>query len=274
MTPSSSKPDRTHASGVPKEAAHDATDPIGAKIPAGTPPPELSTARPKFETDPLSRPEYFFAVSHFYRGEVDRPNAWRVRIDATTNWAVASAAAFSGFALSHPEVPHLVALFGNLVVFALLWIETRRFRVFDVFRARARKTEENFFGPILARDLNSPELRWGCEMSNDLLRPEFPNTFWEVMGLRLRRNYMFLFLVLLASWLVKVFVLDPPAGIVPTGSDWYDRVGMFGTPPWLVVSTLVAFYGFLFVLLLRTHAKRRYMSHHWGTGANVKWYDC
>jgi uncharacterized membrane protein len=237
-----------------------------------TRPTTAEVQQQSFEGIPLTRPEYFFAVSHFYRGEVDRANTWRFRIDSTTNWAVASAAAFSGFALSHPEVPHVVVLFGNLVVFALLWIETRRFRVFDVFRARVRNTEENFFAPILTRELHSPSTEWGENMADDLLHPEFRDSFWEVMGLRLRRNYMFLFTALLCCWLVKVFVMPPPQRL-PAAAGELERVAVLGLPAWLVLVTLGLFYGLLVGLLLVTHKKRRYVTKDWGTGAVVKWYD-
>ncbi len=225
---------------------------------------------PDFETAPLTRPEYFFSVSHFYRGEVDRANTWRTRIDSTTNWAVATAAAFSGFALSHPEVPHVVVLFGNLMLMALLWIEARRFRVFDVFRARVRKTEENFFGPILTRQLDSPFTEWGVYMAGDLLHPQFRNSFWQVMGMRLRRNYLALFLALLACWLVKVFVLPDPS----SSAGFLERIAILSMPPWLVVSTLILFYTFLGVLFVTTRRHKRIEDFEWGTGHELSSYDC
>lgn len=222
------------------------------------------------EADELTRPEYFFGIAHFYRGEVDRANTWRMRIDTTSNWAVAAAAAFSGFGLAHPEIPHVIVLFGNLVVFALLWIETRRFRVFDVFRARVRKTVENFFGPVLNRKLDSPIMEWGVYMHQDLLNPQFRNTLWEVMGMRLRRNYLFLFVGLLVCWLIKVFVLVDPT---TEALSAYERVAALRVPPWLILATLGSFYAFLGVLLFTTRANRRHYTADWGTGKTVKWYD-
>src|SRR5947199_5056163 len=35
--------------------------------------------------------EFNMAMVHFYRGEVQRSNVWRTRLDATTNWAVITA---------------------------------------------------------------------------------------------------------------------------------------------------------------------------------------
>ncbi|CAN5330834.1 hypothetical protein BH18GEM1_BH18GEM1_19450 [soil metagenome] len=40
-----------------------------------------------FEDYPLTRIEYITAMVHFYRGELARADAWRARLDPTTNWA-------------------------------------------------------------------------------------------------------------------------------------------------------------------------------------------
>ncbi|MDQ3753521.1 MAG: DUF2270 domain-containing protein, partial [Acidobacteriota bacterium] len=39
----------------------------------------------------LSPSEFNAAMIHFYRGEVQRSNTWRNRLDTTTNWAVLTA---------------------------------------------------------------------------------------------------------------------------------------------------------------------------------------
>jgi len=262
-----------------------------------------------FEDFALTRQEYITAISHFYRGEVSRSNVWRLRVDATTNWAVGAAAATSGFAFSSPENTYLILIFGVFVVFALLWIEARRFRIYDVFRARVRRTEENFFGPILTRELDSPQLNWGALMARDFLHPQFRMSFWEAMGLRLRRNYVVLFFLLLVCWLGKVAFLTvervpvsgtgsessivggsadggEAPGAVAVGEDAGAggpvsaasfvrnlRVGIGRMPVWLPVAILASFYAFLFVLLVTT-AHRRHSDHEaWGIGKEVETYD-
>ena len=47
--------------------------------------------------------EFNAAMVHFYRGEVQRSNTWRNRLDNTTNWAVIAAGAAISFALSDPN---------------------------------------------------------------------------------------------------------------------------------------------------------------------------
>ncbi len=45
----------------------------------------------------LAPAEFNTALVHFYRGEVQRSNVWRSRLDATTNWAVITAGATLSF---------------------------------------------------------------------------------------------------------------------------------------------------------------------------------
>ena len=47
--------------------------------------------------------EFNTAMVHFYRGEIQRANTWRNRLDNTTNWAVVAAGAAISFALSDPN---------------------------------------------------------------------------------------------------------------------------------------------------------------------------
>src|SRR5690348_18380850 len=56
----------------------------------------------------LSPAEFNTAMIHFYRGEVQRSNTWRNRLDTTTNWAVLTAGATLSFVFSSPNNPHFV----------------------------------------------------------------------------------------------------------------------------------------------------------------------
>src|SRR5262245_23146106 len=48
----------------------------------------------------MSPSEFNTAMIHFYRGEVQRSNTWRNRLDTTTNWAVITAGATLSFVFS------------------------------------------------------------------------------------------------------------------------------------------------------------------------------
>ena len=110
----------------------------------------------RFEDYPLTRQEYISVMVHFYRGEVHRSTTWRQRLDATTNWAVVTMAAMLSFTFANPETPHILLLLSNLVVLSYLIIEGRRYRYFEVYRARVRMLEENFLIPVITRQLESP----------------------------------------------------------------------------------------------------------------------
>src|SRR5438105_14879745 len=97
-------------------------------------------------------------MSHFYRGELSRIMVWRQRLDITTNWAITSATAIITIAFSTREVPHLIFFFNLAIVWVLLWIEARRYRFYDAFRARVRLLEAHFLVPMVAE---SGEMRHG-----------------------------------------------------------------------------------------------------------------
>jgi len=202
-------------------------------------------ANADFESCPLTRQEYISAMVHFYRGELTRANAWRLRLDNTTNWAVLSTMGLLSFAFSLPEHTHASIPIGMMLVFHFLRVEARRYRFFDVWRNRVRMIEENFYGPLLTRDLESPHVRWGQLVANDLLDPRFKITRLQAFKVRFQRNYRMLFFLLLLAWIVKLSMhpqIDPESGF------WLERMAV-GIVPWYVVLGGVGSLYFFFVLL-------------------------
>lgn len=98
----------------------------------------------EFEDYPLTRAEYISAMVHFYRGELQRADDWRARLDPTTNWAVVTAGAMLSFSFNSPEHSHVTLLLSLVLVSIFLVFESRRFRYYDVWRSRVRMFEENF----------------------------------------------------------------------------------------------------------------------------------
>src|SRR5262249_12676082 len=90
---------------------------------------------------PSTSAESITMLAHYYRGEVTRMISWRDRLDRTTNWAIAAMAAMLSFSLSSQQAHHSVLLFCMLLIYGLLVIEARRYRFYDVYRARVRKLE-------------------------------------------------------------------------------------------------------------------------------------
>ena len=77
-------------------------------------------------------------MSHFYRGELSRSMVGRQRLDATTTWAITTTSTICTVAFSLRDVPHLIFFFNLAVVSVMLWIEARRYRFYDAYRARVR----------------------------------------------------------------------------------------------------------------------------------------
>lgn len=159
-----------------------------------------------YEGTPLSRAEYISAIVHLYRGELHRATSWRIRLDNTTNWALITSAGLLTFSFGDPSNSHWVILLGLQIITLLLFYEARRFRFFDVWRARVRKIEENFYGPILRRDPVSPERDWGETVAEDLLSPSFKISLSAALRARFSRNYWAIYAVLVGSWLIKVMI--------------------------------------------------------------------
>lgn len=187
-----------------------------------------------FEDYPLTRSEYISAMVHFYRGELTRANTWRIRLDTTTNWSIVAAMGFLSFAFSDKEHSHASIILGMLLQIHFLVLEARRFRFFDVWRNRLRMIEENFYGPLLTRDLLSPHGNWGNLIAGDLLRPRFKISYWQAFRARLLRNYSPLFSILLISWVLKLS-LHPGT----SGASGMERMSI-GPIPWYFPFSLVS----------------------------------
>src|SRR6187402_2927465 len=163
--------------------------PPADSVPVPSPPPPTSAKHPKFDA------VYVNAMSHFYRGELSRIMVWRQRLDVTTSWAITLSSAVFGFAFSNREVPHIIFFFNVAVVWMLLWIEARRYRFYDAFRARVRMLEAHFLVPIVMQKTNLLQGDWRKLLSEDLLIPSFKISAFEAIGRRLKRNYVFIFVV-------------------------------------------------------------------------------
>jgi len=173
-------------------------------------PNEAVQAATDFEASPLSRQEYISAIIHLYRGEMHRALTWRQRLDTSTNWAVFTAGALLSFLYTNTEGDvHIVGILGIFLVFFMLCFEGRRFRYFDVWRSRVRKLEENFYAPLLRRDLSSPVENWGFVVAEDLHTPRFKIGYLTAVRARLIRNYIPIFIVMFSAWFAKL-VLHPP----------------------------------------------------------------
>jgi len=172
-------------------------------------------------------------MSHFYRGEISRIMAWRARLDATTTWAITTTTTIFTVAFSFREVPHIIFFFNICIVSIMLWIESRRYRFYDAFRARVRMLEAHFLVPMVAQSTQMLHGEWEKLVCEDLLLPSFKISKLEAVGRRMKRNYIFIYLVILAAWVAKIFM---HAQIPITGGKaFYQALAVQGLPSWAVL---------------------------------------
>jgi uncharacterized membrane protein len=192
--------------------------------------------------------EFNTAMVHFYRGEVQRSNLWRQRLDNTTNWAVVTTGAALSFALSDPAHHYGVIILNTLLVTLFLWIEARRYRYYELWSYRVRLMETDFFAAMLVPPFG-PHPDWAESLADSLLHPEFPISMWEAFGRRFRRNYMWLYMVLGIAWALKIY-LHPDISL---SWDQFLKNARLGPLPGEVMLLLGFLYnGLIFLIGLAT----------------------
>jgi uncharacterized membrane protein len=185
----------------------------------------------------LYDPGYVNAMSHFYRGELGRIMIWRQRLDITTNWAITSSTAIITIAFSNRDVPHIIFFFNLAIVWGMLWIEARRYRFYDAFRARVRMLEAHFLVPMVMENREMLQGEWKKLVCEDLILPSFKITKLEAIGRRLKRNYVFIFILIMVAWITKIFLHAsmPVKGI----HGFYTALRIGHIPSWLVALIFV-----------------------------------
>lgn len=158
----------------------------------------------------LKTSEFVTAMVHLFRSEIQRANVWRQRLDTTTNWAVVATGATLSISFSQPNVHHGVIILNTLLVTWFLFIEARRYRYYELWSYRVRLMETDFFAAMLVPPFH-PSPEWAESLAENLLSPSFPISMWEAFGRRLRRNYLWIFLILYVSWMGKSYLFPDPA---------------------------------------------------------------
>ena len=202
---------------------------------------------------PLSSSEFVTTVSHFHRAEIGRMAGWRDRIDRTTNWAITVVAAMLSLSLSTSSAHHGVLIFAMLLILLLLWIEARRYRFFDVYRARVRQFERHYFAQIFSPQ-EDHSANWLAIVGESLRTPKFHISHGAAFARRLRRNYIHMFTILLIGWVLKISTpslqneTSGNGGLVHTAAEAVNNAALGLLPGWLVVTVVTAFYIALFVI--------------------------
>ncbi|HLA12978.1 MAG TPA: DUF2270 domain-containing protein [Pyrinomonadaceae bacterium] len=214
-----------------------------------TPAPEKGGQSPITLMRRMSGSEFNTAMIHFYRGEVQRSNTWRNRLDTTTYWAVITAGATLSFVFSSPSNPHFVIPINSILVAIFLLMEARRYRYYEIWSSRVRVIETGYFAQMLAPESVPPDETWAEHLAADLITPHFTITEWEAVGRRLRRNYLWIFALLALSWNLKVYLHPLPARDF---NVFMDRATVGLVPGWIVFVVGVLFNTALLVFAIGT----------------------
>jgi uncharacterized membrane protein len=206
-----------------------------------TPEPPLDT--PRNDTSGMPLPSlkdacYVNAMIHFYRGELGRIMIWRQRLDVTTTWAITSTTSIITVAFSFPNIPHIVFFFNLAFVWMLLWIEARRYRFYDAFRGRVRMLESHFLVPMISQSQNLLDGEWRRLVCEDLILPSFKISKLEAVARRLKRNYVFIFAIIMVAWTLKVFVHAPQP--INSFAAFYSALSVHALPAWFAC---IVFFG-------------------------------
>jgi uncharacterized membrane protein len=204
------------------------------------------TAAPTGVPLPVTSTEAITVLAHYYRGEIARMISWRDRLDRTTNWAIGALAAMLSISLTAEESHHSVLLFAMLLILMLLFIEARRYRFYHVYRARVRLLEREYFAAMFAPESIGGRVALN-ELSEDLRAPRFTVTLTQAMSRRLRRNYLWIFLVVLLAWLVKTtsFIAEGHPRLVHSVNEFLGNTAIAGIPGVVVVLGVLALYVWL-----------------------------
>lgn len=202
---------------------------------------------------PANSGELVTVFAHYYRAEIARMAGWRDRIDRTTNWAITVVAAMLSVSLSNPAAHHGVLIFAMVVVLLLLQIEARRYRFFDVYRNRVRQIERNYLAQVFQPG-SEPSGQWTSRLADDLRRPRFLVNHRQAVSRRLRRNYGWLFLILLVAWIVKIGAAGIEGRPSVTAAEWSRNAAFGPLPGWAVIAGVAAFYAWLGLSCLQRRA--------------------
>jgi uncharacterized membrane protein len=198
---------------------------------------------------------------HYYRAEVARMSSWRDRLDRTSNWAITVVAALLSVSLSTPSAHQGVLLFAMLLISLLLYVEGRRYRFYDVYRMRVRQFERHYFAPTFSASAVDPgRAPWLDALSEDLRHPHFRIDLPTALTRRLRRNYIWMYMILLLGWVLKITSPRLAADGAPADAPMSlqavaDNAALGLINGWIVILLIAALYVTLVVVALRGHRR-------------------
>jgi uncharacterized membrane protein len=192
------------------------------------------------------------ALAHLYRGEVYRSTVWRTRLDNTTNWSVAALGLAMSVSFSRSDASALPLLLIGFLIVVFMFFEARRYRYFNVWRARARWMETNFYAPMLLGKDYAGGDGWATVLSTDYRAPQYHISLARAIGRRLRRTYTYVLSIQALAYLGKIVIHPTP---VASFAQFVERAAIGPIPGEAILAAGVIFNG------------------AWIVFASVTWYD-
>lgn len=193
---------------------------------------------------------------HLYRGLMDRAVTWRSRIDTPTNWAVALSGTAASFVLSDAQHHHVALLLTIVFCIGFWFIESRRYRYYDLWATWLRLLETDFYGPLLGQNTLAVDQYWHKLLISDMTSPHFKIRPIEALGRRLRHTYLPIFMFLLFIWLIKLLIHPQKEGLTWRETFIVDAtLGPFNGK--VVLLSVLSFYAFLILFALATFPRWR-----------------
>ena len=180
------------------------------------------------------------ALAHLYRGEVYRSTVWRTRLDSSTNWAVVTTGIALSATYSSAEASPLPMVLVGLLVSVFLLFEARRYRYFNVWRARTRLLETDFYAPMIRGEDVRPDADWAELLAQDYRSPRYHISYPRAIGRRLRRTYAWIFVIQAIAYYGKLAI--HPTALATIGDVW-ERAAIGPIPGGLVVVAGLLFHG-------------------------------
>ena len=192
------------------------------------------------------------ALAHLYRGEVYRSTIWRTRLDNTTNWAVVALGIAVSVTFSSPQASPLPLVLIGMLIIVFLVFEARRYRYFNVWRARARWLETNLYAPMLRGESAQAGSGWPLVLANDYCEPRFHISMLRAVGRRLRRNYIWILGIQALAYIGKLVVHPVPltsfaelfqrAAVGPIPGEWMLVAGMLYNGSWILAALVTLYF--------------------------------
>jgi uncharacterized membrane protein len=180
------------------------------------------------------------AVAHLYRGEIYRSTVWRTRLDNTTNWSIVTLGIALSTTFSSHEASGLPLILIGMLLAVFLGLEARRYRYFNVCRARARYMETHLYAPILAGRPASDDTAWRIVLADDYVHPRYHISYLRAAGRRVRRTYIWIIAIQTSAYFGKLAIHPQMAAHF---SEFLERAEIGPIPGWAVLGC-----GFLYDL--------------------------